>query len=1458
MLRTSRCVVGIITACVLFSVMFLFVVNRAFAAPACDRPFDLRQPSGKAFEARQRGDEWYNWVETKDGYGIYKNAATGNWEYYVPAGNGTGTAAVGANGRSPLQGTRRPGRMQDAPKRSIVGEADPATLGIPKGLRPPKSQEKLRQDKQDGRDRGGMDKRRDSEESSSAREGRLGEAERTQQPMKTTAVSGTRYLLVIGVDYATTTATYKPSEVQALAFGASNSVADYYNDVSYSAVTIEPATESEGTSNDGFIGWLRLSGSHPGYGSSQIAKDAILAADAYIDYSAYDADGDGYVEPEELSIIIIVAGYEGSYGGSYSPYVWAHQSSMYWVGYPKADGKTLQEYAMFGEIHKDHLATFGVIAHELGHLTFSLPDLYDTDYSSMGIGYFDLMGGGGWGAASGAYSGSSPTHLSAWGKEYLSWGTVNTISSGQSISLPKADGNKSSIFRVNTQDSNQYFLLENRAFSGYDAGFQSGTGASGHGGLVIYHIDKTKTDLWPSSNTVNQDEDDKGVDVEEANEGSLGYSMLDTYTDSADTNMFFFSGNNTTFTNDTTPDSRLKSGGSTHISVKDVSAYGDTMTAAISLPTTQTIIVSTDSTTDLTTSSVTLQGTVNTNGVTTTVWFEYGTASGSYNSSTATQTVSSTSSTTASATISGLPPYTIYHYQLVAQTTEGTRWDGGGKEFATLMDSAITVTPKIAAGHYYTLALNSGSTVWAWGYNKNSPLGDGTASDRTSPVQMHGLSGITALDGSWHSLALRSDGTVWGCGYNRDGRLGDGTKRNRKIPVQIKSLSNIIAIAVGNWHSLVLRSDGTVWAWGDNSYGQLGDGTTTDRSAPAQVNGLSDIIAIAAGGAHNLALKADGTVWAWGYNEDGELGDGTRTTTSPYGKTTPVQVNGISGAIAIAGGQYHSLALKSDGTIWAWGYNYGGELGDGTTTTTDPYGKLTPVQVSSLSGVTAIAASKARHSLALKSDGTVWAWGVNWNGQLGDGTTTNKSTPVQVSSLSDITAIAIGGNGHSLALKSDGTVWAWGNNRYGQIGNGTTNTTYPYNQSTPAQVKNINLGKTSVNSTGPTGSISINGGASYTNSTTVTLNLSATDAYGVTGYYLSTSSTTPSSSDSGWTSVSSSVAYSGTASYTFSGGEGTKTVYAWYKNTLGNVSSPVSGSIILDETAPTVTITGPTADATYSTTSGTITLAGSASDTASGISSVAWSNNKGGNGTANGTAKWTALWITLLPGENVITVTATDGAGNTGTDAITVTYAKSLPPTPTPTPARSPIPTPSPIFTPPPQASGIFGFVYDGDERPVGGVTVAITGASYSGAGETDSIGYYEFKTLPPGDYRVTYTKSGYQTAMQDVRLGEGETREIVAIMEPAVKGKIAGHVEDIYGNAVESARIKLTRGKPRTVMTVFTDDGGYFEFTDLEAGAYTIVTYKKGYKKSKKVVKLEEGEGLEITIEMKKTAKGM
>ncbi len=292
-------------------------------------------------------------------------------------------------------------------------------------------------------------------------------------------------------------------------------------------------------------------------------------------------------------------------------------------------------------------------------------------------------------------------------------------------------------------------------------------------------------------------------------------------------------------------------------------------------------------------------------------------------------------------------------------------------------------------------------------------------------------------------------GSAWAWGNNNDGQLGNGTITNSSTPVAVSLASGttVTAIAGGSYHSLALSSSGRVLAWGNNVDGELGNGTTTNSSTPVAVSLASGttVTAIAGGGYHSLALTSTGQVLAWGYNSFGELGNGTTSSS-----TTPVAVSLPSGTTvtAIAGGSYHSLALTSSGQVLAWGDNVEGELGNGTTTSSS-----TPVQVSLPSGtiVTAIAGG-GYHSLALTSSGQVLAWGNNAYGQLGNGTTTNSSTPVAVSLPSGTTVTAIAGGGsHSLALTSSGQVLAWGDNAQGELGNGTTtNSSIPVAVSLPS------------------------------------------------------------------------------------------------------------------------------------------------------------------------------------------------------------------------------------------------------------------------------------------------------------------------------------------------------------------------------------------------------------------------
>ncbi|MEW2626397.1 hypothetical protein, partial [Streptomyces sp. NPDC048106] len=325
-------------------------------------------------------------------------------------------------------------------------------------------------------------------------------------------------------------------------------------------------------------------------------------------------------------------------------------------------------------------------------------------------------------------------------------------------------------------------------------------------------------------------------------------------------------------------------------------------------------------------------------------------------------------------------------------------------------------------------------TALAWGWNVVGELGNGTTTNSSTPVQVHLPAGtqLTAISTrDFHNLALTSDGRVLAWGGNSVGELGDGTTTNRTTPVytDLPAGTTVTAIAAGSEHSLALTSDGRVLAWGSNYYGQLGDGTTTDRHTPVEVHlpAGTTVTAISAGYHHNLALTSDGRILAWGSNDRGQLGDGTTTNSS-----TPVEVHLPTGAqvTAMAAGGYHNLVLTPDGRVLAWGYNRDGEVGDGTTTD-----RTTPVYTDLPAGTTVTAmAGGGQHSLALTSDGRVLAWGYNSSGGLGDGTTTNSSTPVEVHLPAGTTVTALAGGGyHSLALTSEGRVLAWGYNVFGQL-----------------------------------------------------------------------------------------------------------------------------------------------------------------------------------------------------------------------------------------------------------------------------------------------------------------------------------------------------------------------------------------------------------------------------------------
>lgn len=322
----------------------------------------------------------------------------------------------------------------------------------------------------------------------------------------------------------------------------------------------------------------------------------------------------------------------------------------------------------------------------------------------------------------------------------------------------------------------------------------------------------------------------------------------------------------------------------------------------------------------------------------------------------------------------------------------------------------------IGGGRNHSAALTADGRVLTWGANSSfGELGLGTTTDRADPTQI--ITNASALAVALRHTLVVVNGQVYAWGDNSKQQVGNGAVDTcssgfscARRPVPVGNLSNVTAVGGGLWHSLAVRDDGTVWSWGSNALGQLGLKDVGQTATPGQVPDVEDIVAVSGGEGHSLALASDGTVYSWGLNTQGQLGQGKADPHS----YPPQQIPGLTNIVAIASGYRHSMALQSNGIVWTWGFNATGQLGNGMVPDNGCQCTPIPMPIFGLTGVAAIAAGE-HQALALKEDGTVYAWGDNGSEQLGVTGQAVVAAPRLVPGLGDVTAIG-GGGTHSLAV----------------------------------------------------------------------------------------------------------------------------------------------------------------------------------------------------------------------------------------------------------------------------------------------------------------------------------------------------------------------------------------------------------------------------------------------------------
>ncbi len=395
---------------------------------------------------------------------------------------------------------------------------------------------------------------------------------------------------------------------------------------------------------------------------------------------------------------------------------------------------------------------------------------------------------------------------------------------------------------------------------------------------------------------------------------------------------------------------------------------------------------------------------------------------------------------------------------------DGTTVDRSSPQQVVGLNDAVDV----CAGGWHSAVLKRDGTVWTWGNNWYGQLGHGTTGTTASPAPVKGLKDVSAIACyANQTIALRENGTVWAWGANANGELGNGSVTDQSLPVPVFGLENVASIN----GTAALKKDGSVWEWGYTTWSTNPPNLVPVRSAgvtdvralskslggvwggrlaaiksdaatwwqwtpgmpPANQSPLPGLHSIATSPAFTLLLKTDGTVLASGLNNSGQMGNGIPPSGDWDWQADFLPVIGLENIVAIVAGDSHALAIDASGNVWAWGDDAHGQLGHGATLS-----NTLPSVVPGLSNIVQISATQGGTSFALDSGGNVWGWGLNYHGQVGDGTSTNRSTPVRLTSINDVQAVAVGTTWASMALKRDGTVWVWGNVSDGLLGDGTS------------------------------------------------------------------------------------------------------------------------------------------------------------------------------------------------------------------------------------------------------------------------------------------------------------------------------------------------------------------------------------------------------------------------------------